>query len=511
MIKLFIKFEFTLVLIAVLTLLSQPSFARVSPSEYLRKVTNIIEKGNYVLGSRELYRLSRGSVYRSKVVQLKYTLGIAFLEMNLYHLASLQFVYVIRKDKSRTYKSKAIGKLSLILNHFGDDSLFCPLAGSIKEFDYPHQVKDQMNFYFGKCAFYKQDYGKARSHFRRVSSRFSSYSKVIYYRALAYAEENKVSQSADLFRELVAMDEGITAVNRVAALMGLARVLYQGERFEDSIKVYRSIPRDTPYFYDSLLENSWNYLRSGKFRSALSNFQSLHSPFYNDRYQPESLILRAFIYLYICRYYEMEKVLDFFNAVYKPVLQEIRKSLRWGNSYLDYVKIALNSSRDDLGMSLSDRNDFPAVVMDRIMQNEKFNSKIIYLIKLKEEKKVLNALPPEWKSDRVGRNAFYIINRRIESAQNSAGKEIRKTLLAMKNELTRLNLSEEYLRYDMLKGKRNLLKKKISNKYLDKIQIDEKISRSYYIQNGYEYWNFKGEAWLDEIGNYHYLGKQTCE
>jgi len=488
------------------------SSSKLSPEKYLQKVTQIIKKGDYVLGSRELYRLSRGSLYKSKRIQIKYTLGITFLEMKLYHLASLQFVYVIRRDKKGSYKAKAIEKISQILDYFGDSSLFCPLSDAVKEYEYPSQVKDDMNFYFGKCAFDDKDYRKARRHFRKVRSSSSLNNQALYYRALSYAEENKVSRSVALFRELAGRNEGITTTNRVAALMGLARVLYQGRQFESSIKVYRSIPRDTPYFYDSLLENSWNYLRSGKFRSALSNFQSLHSPFYQDRYQPESLILRSFVYLYICKYYEMEKVLDFFNAIYKPVYESINKSLKWGGSYTDYVKSALNFQKNkEMGISLSDGSDLPSVVMDRIMKNAKFNSKILYLIKLKEEKETLSNLPPEWKADRVGRNASYIINRRIETVQKAAGKEVRATLLQMREELKKLNLSEEYLRYDMLKGKREVLKKKISNRYLDKIQIDQTITRNYYIQNGYEYWAFSGEAWLDEIGNYHYLGKQNCE
>ena len=499
-------------LFIVFTLPPMPSDSRVSPKKYLKKVTRIIERGDYVLGSRELYRLSRGSLYKSKRIQIKYTLGITFLEMKLYHLASLQFVYVIRKDKRGKYKPKAIEKLSRILKHFEGNPLFCPLSNVINEYEYPTQVKDEMNFYFGKCAFDEKNYKKSRLHFGKVRSSSTVYNQALYYRALSYAEEDKVSQSAALFRDLASVNKGITATNRVAALMGLARVLYQGGRLENSIKVYRSIPRDTPYFYNSLLENSWNYLRSGKFRSALSNFQSLHSPFYNDRYQPESLILRSFVYLYICKYYEMEKVLDFFNAIYKPVYDSINKSLKWGGSYTDYVRAALNFVKNkDSDITLSDGSDFPPVVMDRVMKSARFNSKILYLIKLKEEKEVLNQLPPEWKSDRVGRNASYIINRRIDSVQKSAGKEVRAVLLEMRNELKRLNLSEEYLRYDMLKGKREILKKKISNKYLDKIQIDEKVTRSYYIQNGYEYWTFTGEAWLDEIGNYHYLGKQNCE
>ena len=507
MIKKFVTFVF---LVSFL-LVPVSSFSKISPGEYLKKVIRIIEKGNYQLGSRELYRLSRGSRYKSKRIQIKYTLGIAFLEMKLYHLASIQFVYVIKRHKGH-YRTKSLEKLSLILEYFQDDRLFCPLSSYIKESDYPNSVRSSLNFYFGKCAFSKKDFKKSRYHFSKINSQSRDYSKALYYIALSYAEQNKVKRSADSFRDMVSLQKGITDTNRVAALMGLARVLYQGQRFEDSIKIYRSIPRDTIYFHEALMENSWNYLRSGKFRSALSNFQTLHSVFYKDYYQPESLILRAYVYLYICKYYEMEKVLDFFNAVYLPVLKSVNQSLRWGTSYDSYVKAALSARRNKKeGLVLSDGSALPEVIMNRLGKNSSFRSLIAYLDKLKDEKALLNTFPSKWRRDRVGKNVRYILNRRIASTQKAAGKEIRGILLDVRKELKRLSTSEQYLRYDMLKGKREYLKKKITKKYLDKLQIDEKISRSYYVQNGYEYWPFDGEAWLDELGNYHYLGKQNCE
>lgn len=503
---------FLFVFVLFSTAVSFSAFSKLSPRAYLGKVLNIIEKGEYLLGSRELYRLGRGSVFRSKRSQIKYTLGIAFLEMKLYHLASLQFVYVIKKAKRSHYKSKALEKLSLILDYFEDDLLFCSLKSHVREREYPSSVRDRLNFYFGKCAFSEKNFKRTHYHFSKINQKSSYYSRSLYYRGLAYAEKNRVKKSADMFRDLASLHPGVTDTNRVAALMGLARVLYQGKKFNDSIKIYRSIPRDTVYFHDSLMENSWNYLRSGKFRSALSNFQSLHSVFYKDYYQPESLILRAYVYLYICKYYEMEKVLNFFNSIYQPLLKEINRSLKWASSYDSYVKAALDAKRNqEQGLEISDGSVLPKVVMNRVIKNAKFRSLITYLEKLQEEKKLLDSFPAEWRRDRVGRNANYILKRRIASTTKTAGKEIYNILLHIRKELKRLSLSEQYLRYDMLKGKREYLKKKISKKYLDKLQIDEKISRSYYVQNGYEYWPFDGEAWLDELGNYHYLGKQNCE
>ena len=68
-----------------------------------------------------------------------------------------------------------------------------------------------------------------------------------------------------------------------------------------------------------------------------------------------------------------------------------------------------------------------------------------------------------------------------------------------------------YKRFITINGKKEFLKKKIAGKNLNEIQVDDDQDRSFYVKNGYEYYPFQGEYWLDEVGNYHYLGKQSCE
>ncbi len=483
----------------------------LTPRTQLRRAINLIEKGDFNLGSRELYRLSRLRSFSNKRSQIKYTLGIAFMEMKLYHLASLQFIYVIKRNRG-AYRRKALEKLTDIVEYLGDNNLFYYIVSQIKERDFPVAQKDKLYFYFGVVYFNKGKHKKSHYYFSKIKRGTSFYSRAIYYRALSYAEENKIRKSAQLFKDLASSYSNVVETNRVAALMGLARVLYQGRRFNESIKVYRSIPKDTEYFHDVLLENSWNFLRSGKFRSALSNFQSLHSSFYRGFYQPESLILRAYVYLYICKYYEMEKVLDLFNSMYLPTLKKVKQSLRWGKLYTSYFNAIMETKRlKDKGDSNKAFASLPPIVLHRVMKNAQFKSYLDYLEKLKKEQEVIQSLPASWRRNRVGRNASYILKSRISTTQKISGKLIKSILLGVKKDLSRLSTSEQYLRYDMLRGKREYVKKKIARRYVDTLQIDEKVSRNYYIQNGYEYWPFNGESWLDEVGNYHYLGQHSCE
>ena len=495
-------------LLLCVVVFSLPSTS-LTPRVYLQKVLNVVASGDLIKGSQELYRLSRLKAYKSKRTQIKYTLGMVFSEMGLYHMAAVQFIYSV-KYGNREYRKKALEKLGQILQYLGDEALFY-YAISLADFrDFPVTHRDKFYFYQGVGYFKEKKYSRSRIYFSKIKHNSSFYNRAQYHIGLSYAEQNRVKSAERIFRNLAHTRHQVTDTTRVAALMGLARTLYQAGQFEESIRVYRSVPRDTPYWHDVLLESSWSYLRSARFRSALSNFQTLHSPFYQNYYQPESLILRAYVYLYICRYYEMEKVLDLFNGLYLPTLKAVNRSLNAGSRHKLYFNEIMAAKRAKEYGPAAAPSTLPPVVLSRVMKSSKFKRYLRYLKKLEEEKNKLKSLPASWVRSRVGRNANYILKARSETVKKLAGKEVRGLLKKIRNDIKRLIRSEEYLRYDMLRGKREFLKKKIAKKYARLPQIDERTSRSYYIQNGYDYWPFTGEHWVDELGNYHYVGSHKC-
>ena len=490
-------------LLFLLLLCFSPSAFAESPRLRLAKTLNLIEKGNFQEGSKRLYSLSRKKSLRSKKVQIKYVLGIAFTQMGFYHMASVQFLYVI-KSNHRAYRKKAIEKLVEIADFLGDKDFIFYVLTKAPVRSFPPHLRSKMYFYMGLMERGRDRPGKSRLYFARVSRTGPFYNRALYHRALSYAEEGKPEQAASVFQNLSSMRKGVTDPVRVAALIGEARALYQARKFQRALEVYRSVPRDTKYWYEALLESGWAYLRAARFRSALSNFQTLHSSFYEGWYQPESLILRAYVYLYICKYHEMEKVLDLFNSSYLPSLKSVQRILKSRSGFLSYLNHVLQSA-SPLSSSV------PAVVTSRIERHSEFQNIKSYLFKLRSEQARLRSMPYLWIESYVGRNTASILRLRTRAVKKKAAKLVRSILVEVEKELKGLTRQEAYLRYDMLRGKRESVKKRIRVKGQKALRIDEKLSRDYYIKNGYEYWPFKGENWLDELGNYHYIGLHSCD
>ena len=121
------------------------------------------------------------------------------------------------------------------------------------------------------------------------------------------------------------------------------------------------------------------------------------------------------------------------------------------------------------------------------------------------------SFPASWRRSKAGAYSLKLVNTRIQSSMKQVENIIRRHLKDVQSEMKDFFNQEQYLKYESLRGRRKRIKQRISKKYLGNIKVIESTSRDYFVQNGFEFWTFNGEYWLDELGNYHYVGLQNCK
>jgi tetratricopeptide (TPR) repeat protein len=466
--------------------------------------------GQYEAASNALFSLSRRPELVAERPQIKYVLGTMLIELKLYQTAAFQFVDVIRMNNPK-YSKLAIEKLSIVADGLGDDTILNYAISRVDLGDFPPKLKDMIYFRMGEIKSKNRDFAKAEDAFNRVSPTSSYYYQAIYNQGLAELEMNKIDPAISTFQKMLESRERapVTDTNKVAAQMALARAFYQKQDWEAAIDAYSHIPRDTLMWHDAIFEQSWAMLRAARFRSVLSNFQSLHSSYYEDFYMPESLLLRAIVYLYICKYDEMEKVLSLFETTYGPVRTKIGDFLQSTNEANDYfteVEKAYQFKTSDKTI----KGRLPFLVTRSLLDQGDVKRSMSYLRRLGQEKTRVES-NQAFRASPLGQYALKVLANRGRNTKFAIGDMVKAHLLNMRVELRDLYEQAGFIRYEMINGRKETLKKKIAGKDISEEQIDDKVDRKFYIQNGYEYYPFQGEYWLDEIGNYHYLGKQSCE
>lgn len=468
------------------------------------------QSGQYEGAANSLFALARRPELAAERAQIKYILGTMLVEMKLYQAAAFQFVDVIRMNHPK-YSKQAIEKLSIVADSLGDDTILNYAISRVDVNDIPANQKDMINFRLGEIKLRGRDYQKAQELFSRVRPGSSYYYQALFSKGLSELEANQPAIAVGTYNKMLQSRSKavVTDVNRVEAQLALARALYQKQDWEASIEAYSQIPRDTVMWHDAVFEQSWAMLRAARFRSALSNFQTLHSAYYEDFYMPESLLLRSIVYLYICKYDEMDKVLGLFEKTYGPVRTKIGdflKSTTDPSVYYGEVEKAYSMKNSDKTPNLR----LPYIVLKNVLDQGDVKRSIHYLEKLAQEK---NRVDKNYalKASALGQYSLKIIANRSKNTKLAIGDMIKAHLQNMRVELRDLYEQAGFIRYEMINGRKETIKKKIAGKDIGEEQIDEKVDRQFYIQNGYQYYPFQGEYWLDEIGNYHYLGKQSCE
>ncbi len=479
--------------------------------QQLARALDLAGKGQYQAAASQLFILSRRSELAEDRPQIKYILGLMLMELKMSQVAAFQFVDVIRMNNTK-YKKQAIEKLSIVADSLGDDTLLDYAISRVDVIDIPTNNKDMINYRIGEIKSKNKDFIGAANYFNRVQPGSSYYNQALFSKGLAELSQNKTDSALDSFKNLLAIrgKSGVTDTNRVAAQLAIARALYQRQTWDEAIEAYAKVPRDHFLWHQAMFEQSWAMLRGARFRSALSNFQSLHSTYYEDFYIPESLLLRAIVYLYICKYDEMEKVLTLFEKTYGPVRTQISGFLNRNSSPYEYYVEAEKAYDIKKGKEATANLRLPYLVLKNALEQGDIRRGFQYLKTLNDEKARVEA-NLTIRGTPLGVYALKIISSRGKNKKIAMGDMVRAHLQNMRADLSDLYEQAGLIRYEMISGKKDTLKKKITGNDLASAQIDDKINREFYIENGYQYYPFKGEYWLDEVGNYHYLGKQSCE
>jgi tetratricopeptide (TPR) repeat protein len=471
----------------------------------------LVQAGQYQEAVPLLYSLSKKAEFADEKMQIKYILGTALSELDLNQIAAFQFVEVIKNGNSH-YVKQAIEKLSLAADKLGDDTLLNYAVSKVHVEDFPASQQDLIMFRLGEVKFKNNQYAAAINLFSRVSEKSRYYFLAKYNKGLALLDSKNPNEAVKVFKSLVAnrASTEVTDTNKIVAQLGLARAYYQATDWENAIEAYREIPRDHILWHDALFESSWAMLRAAKFRSALSNFQSLHSTFYEESYIPESLLLRSIVYLYICKYDEMAKVLDLFVKTYGPIRTQIGEFLKLNKDPMIYYNEIESAYNIKNNISSAGHPRLSLKIDFNILREGDVKRAFSYLKLLSAERAKLDSLPSVSKSS-VGAVGRKILANRFRNAKISVGEMVKSHMVNIRSELHDLYEQADFIRYEMMNGEKEQLKKKIAGKDAPRGMANEKMDRNVYVQNGYEYWPFDGEYWLDEIGNYHYLGNQSCE
>ena len=255
---------------------------------------------------------------------------------------------------------------------------------------------------------------------------------------------------------------------------------------------------------ESLFEASWAYYRVDHFGKALGLLLTLNSPFFNDEYYPEAMLLQATIYYTNCHYDRVVDILSDYKATYDPLkakVDELVSRLFQPEEVYDFLMMVRKADADSYDPTLQQ-------VLNAAVQDRDLRRGLAYIDMLDDEAKRIDAdkhlagtpLGEAMKQDIVGVKALSI---------SEVGKKGKQRLERLQEELRDLNnraLDIEIETTEKYAARAELKEQDPSALTEFEKQIDEVMSAD----DEHLFWTFDGEYWYDELGYYWYYIYSRC-
>lgn len=278
------------------------------------------------------------------------------------------------------------------------------------------------------------------------------------------------------------------------------------KRYRDAISYYAEIPRESDNWLQALFEASWAFFIMERANNTLGNIHTLHSPFFENRFFPESYILQAVTFLRLCRFDRVKESMKLFKKRYRPVLKNIKALIkksekrprRFFKFVYDYRTGSLKSHRNVWA------------ILDALSRTDTYKQAGSTIKNADQELARLSQAPQNWASVGLLKALRKFLVKKKRAALNDSGKRLYRLGVGFHRYLVELSNQTRLITAELLLGKVDKLRSKLNIKSPGKKGNFIGGMKALKIGQDLEYWPFEGEYWEDELGGYVYNINSQC-
>lgn len=481
-------------------------------SDWNKEGQKYFQQKRYLAAASAFYKAQAEIKDYKKKESILINLGESFYQSKLYLPASFIYLDLTKKGSPRSQK-KSYEKLLLIYNKIHDSNLLLSQFKKLELADLSETSKDLYYMNLADINYENHNFQESLLALNSTLDLNPHNEQALYLKGFISLKLNKLDEAIDSFQKIIRLNDklNVNKLKKNLAQANLARAYFQAKKYKEAISTYKKIPYDSPFYRQSLGELAWSQFREGQLRSALSTLQSLHTPYYENFFDPEPLILRSIMYYFICQYDEADKALSAYelnySATYYQLLTWMKNSYSPQDAYGELLLAQKNVKATNYDQSLdSYTGKIPFYVARSFIEDPTISDKVSYLKYIQTESAQAEASLKGNTTAPILKFIRKVYQLRTNYVKTEIGRRVFDLVSEKFKLLNEMNNQVDFLKLEILDGKRIEAKQQMLG--LD--QINQESNRDFYIQNGYRYWPFQGEFWRDEIGNYQYLGVSRC-
>jgi tetratricopeptide (TPR) repeat protein len=421
----------------------------------------------------------------------------SFFEKKYYYSSLYTYIELLKKFSSHEDKKKIFMKISRIDQNvkLNKKTIFYILSFfNEKDMNYMEEREKDFFYYYNGLKFFSLGNIKEAIDFlKRVSDKNYLKKRALFSLASCYALKGEVKAALSLYQSLIPDPEEHKDDKESEFLdqvyLNIARLYYEKKSFHDAIYFYSKVSKESIYWLDSLEESSWVFFLLEKANNALGNIHTVHSPFFENHFYPESYIIQSANYLRLCLHDRAKSSIKLYEKKYQPLISKMG-DIDMDNP-IDYLK---KNQRKDPNL---------LYLIDLVIRNKSIENYEKILIDSDEELKNMKK-----------KSVVNFLKKERALGKSEANKNIKRDIEEIKSAIQEFSEQSKMIEAEILLGKVDEMRLEVNPNAKRKEEnfIGGMISfKNLKVGSQLEYWPFQGEYWEDELGGYVYNINSRCK
>lgn len=514
------------------------------PSEALANALRLYQQESYAQAAVQFQRIVQGETRDepANVQKAQFFLGKCFYHLGYYQAALGVFEEIAMMSTGHLYFQTTLQWLAQLARELPEPAGIIDLVGRygdsisvLQEFN-KAETKDLYNellLLMGRHWYQKGEFAKARDFFLEIDRNHDLFVPAVFFVGITHVRERRAEPAAKAFLSIVEKfqdrlflsDEEERFLN--LAWLSLARIYYSTKHWDSAIEAWNHIPQTSEYYLDALFEESWAFFQTDLLDRALGNIHTINSPYFEENFYPESVILKAVIYFGLCLYDDANKTVGEYRSKFEPIQMELQKALekfqdnqaffdllrklremektgvKAGDLEVDSTKSTPGQEATIMGLSPRGLNVTKSALGDRTLLRN-----LEYVEILEKEEKKLAKMPPMFINSAAGIRIQQDINTAKAVAVDNTGNLARSRYERLLGEIQDLLNQATRVEIEVLKALRGELDLEMKTEQ----EMTGPMVQKAEIKSDAEHvlWPFQGEYWRDELGYYRQPVSSQC-
>lgn len=481
-----------------------------SAQEYQQMVSvaeTLVAAGDYYEALLKLIDVTEtGDDQEAYFKDAEFLVGATLFHLNLYQSSYIYFEKVLDAEPQAARYNDVLPWLVALHQKIPGETATLERMAAYDVAVYPPEMNDEISFYVGQFHYYQGTLKSALKSLQRVTeAKEDFFLRARYLEGVVHVRNDAAKAASDAFKDILRYERDNGTSSDVAAkayrmaLLALARIFYTIGQYDTAIRYYGQIPNYSPDWLDSLLEVSWAYYQRANFGRALGNLHTLNSPYFEEEYFPEALVLEAVILYSSCHYDEALKSIHRFIKSYHPLFKELDAQLKVPRDPNQFYAWLARMSRSGADISPRLKRIFNAALTDR-----KLNRAFRFILSLNKEMDELKRLSQNAPMTAFSASLLAEITTFQSLVIGEAGSLARSRLETVHKEL-RQQLSDALkVKFETLSAQKKALELE------NDAEEGDGGADDYKLDSEHQYWPFRGEYWKDELDSYTVGIRSKC-